>query len=111
MLLRLVLWVMLRLLLLLLLLGLLLSLHLLLFGLWRAHVSIFDHFHDIHSIIFSIGKTFANEILSLCGYCRLIRKLDISGLQDDVLLQNCGLRLIMSKWLFAIEALVENDTE
>merc|ERR1719189_424964 len=49
--------VMLRLLmlLLLLLLSLLLSLHFLLLCLWRTHVSVLDHFHNIHSVVFSVS--------------------------------------------------------
>ena len=98
--------------------------------LWGTHVCIFDHFHDVHSVVFSVGQALANEILGLCRYGRLIRKLDFGGLQNNVFFKDSGLRLIVTEWLekssiienlvksltgqnylFAVKTLVENDTE
>ena len=74
-------------------------LHFLLLCLWGTHVRIFDHFHDVHSIVFSVGQALANEILGLCRYGRLIRKLDFGGLQNNVFFKDSGLRLIVAEWL------------
>lgn len=74
-------------------------LHFLLLCLWGTHVCIFDHFHDVHSVVFSVGQALANEILGLCRYGRLIRKLDFGGLQNNVFFKDSGLRLIVAEWL------------
>ena len=74
-------------------------LHFLLFCLRWAHVGVFDHFHDIHTVIFTIGKTSTNEIFGLGRYCRLIRKLDICCFQNNIFFQDGCLGLIMTKRL------------
>jgi hypothetical protein len=71
----------------------------LLFCLRWTQVGVLDHGVHIHAVILSIGQTLPNEYFCGVRHCRLVGKVNLRCLQNDVLLQNGGLRLVVAKWL------------
>jgi hypothetical protein len=75
------------------------SLSPLLFRLRRAQVWIPGQGVDVHPVLLAVGQALADERLGRVRHGRLVGEVDLGGLQDDVLLQDGGLRLVVAERL------------
>jgi hypothetical protein len=72
---------------------------LLLFGLRRAEVGVPHHGVHVHPVVFPVSQTLPDEDLGGVGDGRLVGKVYLGGLEDDVLFEDGGLRLVVAERL------------
>ena len=71
----------------------------LLFRLGWTQVGVFDHGVNVHAVVLAIGQTLPDEYFSGVRHRRLVGEVNLCRLQDDVLLQDGGLRLVVAERL------------
>ena len=71
----------------------------LLFRLGWTQVGVLDHGVNVHAVVLAIGQTLPDEYFGSVRHRRLVGEVNLCRLQDDVLLQDGGLRLVVAERL------------